>query len=57
MTMPMDLDELLALEEKRDAERLLWAGADAAFRTDVERRSMRENRRLSGRTPRFEIWK
>ncbi|MCI1019382.1 hypothetical protein HWD99_12165 [Microbacterium sp. C5A9] len=33
--MPMDLDELLALEDKRDAERLLWAEADAAFRADV----------------------
>lgn len=33
--MPLDLDELLALEAKRDAERLLWAEADAAFRTDV----------------------
>lgn len=35
VTMPMDLDELLALEDKRGAERLLWAAADAAFRTDV----------------------
>lgn len=34
-TTPQDLDELLALEDKRDAERLLWAEADAAFRTDV----------------------
>lgn len=36
MTKPMDLDELLALEKKRDADRRLWAEADAAFRTDVE---------------------
>lgn len=36
MTMPMDLDELLALEKKRDAERLLWAEAVVAFRTDHE---------------------
>ena len=35
MNSPMDRDELLALEDKRDAERLMWAEANVAFRADV----------------------